>query len=303
MIVNKVAEQISGTRNTGLVFAAGGSADIILARTLAEGLVRSGGVRIDLVQPLNCKSLAEKGLLDDEGQFYKLAPVPGLDPEEVLQHTGTLPSIRHPDHRRGKGLSISSSLTWPHGSRFVCAAHGDGLGHLAGRLEDDGLKYEFAVGVDGGGDVLTHGEDEFDRIVVAALRSGWCGERPLGLVAMGLGADGGSAPDAFENVVLPGWKAAATSVVGPDFCSALQSELESLGLWHSSPETWHKDDPYWGYGFKVPQIIAMAVRREFPFQVAGGHPNLVLFPRRGELKIMDQRLLREARLYILEGQG
>ena len=301
MIAEKVAEQIAGRIETGLVFAAGGSADIILARTVAEGLMRRGCSRVDLAQPLNCKSLADKGLLGDQGRFYKLSPVAGIDPEEVLQHSGSVPSHRHPEHRRGKGLSISSSIEWPHGCRYVCAAHGNALAGLAGRRGGSGIMYDFAVGIDGGGDVLTHGEDEFDRVVVAAFRSGWTCERPLILVAVGLGGDGGSAPDAFQDATLPGWRAVATTVVDDAFTDVLQRELEKLGLWHPSPANWSKEDPYWGYGFKVPQIITMAVRREFPFPTEEGQPHHVLFPRRRELRLMDQRLLREARLYVSEG--
>ncbi len=301
MLADTIFEQLSEPVGKGLVFAAGGSADIILAKAVAEGLIHRGCSQIDLMQPLNCNSLSEKGLLGEEGEFYRLAPAPGLDPEEVLQHTGSLPSQRHPEHRRGKGLSISSSLDWQYGSRYVCAAHGSGLASLAAREGPGGPMYGFAVGIDGGGDVLTHGEDEFDRVVVAGFRSGWTTERPLMLAAVGLGGDGGSSPGAFQRVTIPGFRLVAKTEVDSASADLLQRELEQLGLWHPTPANWSSEDPYWGYGFKVPQIIAMAVRREFPFLAKEGQPHLALFPRRRELKLMDKRLLREVRVYVCEG--
>jgi len=120
------------------------------------------------------------------------------------------------------------------------------------------------------------------------------------LIAMGLGADGGSAPAEFDDVALEGWRSVGTTEVESAFADALHRELEQLGLWNESPASWSSDDPYWGYGFKVPQIIALAVRNEFPFDAPGGDPDLVLFPRRRELKPMNKRLLREARLFLNE---
>ena len=298
MIVERVAEQIGPRGGRGIVFAAGGSADIVLAKTIAEGLVRSGCSAVDLAQPLNCRMLSEKGLLAEAGAKHALEPEPGLDPEAVLRHNASVPSDRHPDHRRGKGLSISSSLEWDHGSRYVCAAHGRGPSSLAGRRQGGSPHYDFAVGVDGGGDVLTHGDDEFDRVVAAGFRSGWGSTRPLLLVAMGLGADGGSAPAEFDDVSVVGWRPIASTTIDGSFALSLQAELEGLGLWHQEPSSWSSDDPFWGYWLKVPQIIALAVQDELPFP--GPDSDLVLFPRRGALKLMDRRLLCEARLFRSE---
>ena len=300
MIIQRVLEQISPRGGRGIVFAAGGSADIILAKTIAAGLVGQGCSRVDLAQPLNCRVLSEKGLLADAGRLHALEPEDDLDPESVLRHHASIPSERHADHRRGKGLSISSSLEWDHGSRYVCAAHGRGPSSLARRRDGDAAYYDFAVGVDGGGDVLTHGDDEFDRVVLAGFRSGWSSARPLLLIAMGLGADGGSAPAEFGDVSLAGWRQVGNTEVESAFADSLHRELERLGLWNGSPATWTSDDPYWGYGFKVPQIITLAVRNEFPFDAPGDQPDLVLFPRRRELKLMNKRLLREARLFLSE---
>lgn len=300
MIIEYIVELISSRRGRGIVFAAGGSADIILAKTIAAGLISQGCSQVDLAQPLNCRALSEKSLLADVGRLHALAPVSDLDPEAVLRHHATISSDRHADHRRGKGLSISSSLEWDHGSRYVCAAHGQGLSSLAGRHDGEAPYYDFAVGLDGGGDVLTHGDDEFDRVVLAGFRSGWSSARPLLLIAMGLGADGGSAPEEFGNVSLAGWRSVANTEVDGALADSLHRELERLGLWHGSPARWTSDDPYWGYGFKVPQIIALAVRNEFPFDAPGHQPDLVLFPRRRELKLMNKRLLREARLFLSE---
>ena len=301
MIVQRILDQIKPSRGRGIVFAAGGSADIIIAKTVAAGLVDQGCCHVDLAQPLNCRVLSEKGLLSDAGEFYALEHEDDLDPESVLRHHASIPSDRHPDHRRGKGLSISSSLEWDHGSRYVCAAHGRGPSSLAGRRDRDEQYYDFAVGVDGGGDVLTRDDDEFDRVVVTGFRSGWSPAHPLLLITMGLGADGGSEPAEFSDVALAGWTPVANTSVDDAFGVTLHRELERLGLWHGDPSRWTSDDPCWGYGFKVPQIIALAVRNEFPFRAPGDQPDLVLFPRRGELKLMDKRLLCEARLFLSEG--
>ena len=204
MIIRHVLEQIGHRSRRGLVFAAGGSADIILAKTIAAGLVSQGCSQVDLAQPLNCRVLSEKGLLVDVGRLHALEPEDGLDPESVLRHYASIPSERHADHRRGKGLRISSSLEWDHGSRYVFVVYGVGFFLFVGWRDGDAPYYDFAVGVDGGGDVLTHGDDEFDRVVVAGFRSGWSSARPLLLVAMGLGADGGSAPAEFGDVSLTG---------------------------------------------------------------------------------------------------
>ncbi len=300
MIFRQVLEQIGPRRGRGLVFAAGGSADIILAKTIAAGLVKKGCTQVDLAQPLNCRSLKEKHLLGNEAERYALKPEIGLDPEAVLRHHASVPPDHHADDRRGKGLSISSSLEWNRGSRYVCAAHGRGPSSLARRRHGGLPYYDFAIGIDGGGDVLTHGADEFDRVVVDGFRSGWASARPLILVAMGLGADGGSTPDEFNEVRLERWRPVGTAEVERSFADALHRELDRLGLWNESPATWSPDDPYWGYGLKVPQIIALAVRGEFPFKAPGGAPNLVMFPRRRELKMMNKRLLREARLFLHE---
>jgi hypothetical protein len=301
MIIRHVLEQIGHHRQRGLVFAAGGSADIILAKTIAASLVSEGCPHVDLAQPLNCRSLLQKDLLGDSGKRHALGPEDGLDPEAILRHHATIPSDHHVDHRRGEGLSISSSLEWDHGCRYVCAAHGRGPASLAERRDGEALYYDFVVGVDGGGDVLTHGDDEFDRVVLDAFRSGWSSGRPLILIAMGLGADGGSAPAEFDGVALEGWRQVGTTEVESTFADALHRELDRLGLWNESPASWSSDDPFWGYGFKVPQIIALAVRGDFPFDAQGEQSNLVRFPRRGELKTMDRRLLREARVFLSYG--
>lgn len=302
MIISSILEHISLSRGRGIVFAAGGSADIVLAKNIAARLISEGCLSVDLAQPLNCKNLSEKGLLLENAERYFLEPEDGLDPESILRHYASVPSDHHPSDRRGKGLNISSSLEWEHGTRYVCAAHGRGLSSLAGRRDGEGTYYSFAVGVDGGGDVLTHDDEEFDRKVIRAFRSEWSAGCPLLLISMGLGADGGSAPGDFDDAVPSGWKALFSVSVDGEFARALQCDLEKLGLWHPAPSTWNKDDPYWGYGLKVPQIIALAVRGEFPFDDLESDTQLVRFPRRRELKLMDRRLLREARIFLSEGE-
>lgn len=300
MIIRELFGHLGAAPRRGLVFAAGGSADIILAKTIATGLIGQGCARVDLVQPLNCARLSEKGLTTKAGEAFALVPEADLDPQAVLRHRSVVSCETFPDHRRGKGITISAALKWEHGERYVGAAHGDGLALLAARREGGRPFYDFAIGVDGGGDVLTHDHTEFDRVVVDGFRCGWDGARPAILVAMGLGADGGSAPAEFDDILLEGWTQLESVVLDEAFAAALHADLEYLGLWHPNPAGWRSDDPYWGYGFKVPQIIAMAVRQDFPFADDRPGSGLVRFPRRRVLKPMNPTLLREARLFLRE---
>ncbi|NKC15515.1 MAG: hypothetical protein GKR94_25960 [Gammaproteobacteria bacterium] len=82
--------------------------------------------------------------------------------------------------------------------------------------------------------------------------------------------------------------------------NSLHRELERPGRWHGTRSSWTSGDPCWGYGFKVPSISALAVRNEFPFDAPGNQPDPVLFSRRRELKLMDKRVLREARVLLSE---
>lgn len=45
----------------GVVFAAGGASDIVLARCLAQRVMALGALRVDLAQPLGGSSLSRKG--------------------------------------------------------------------------------------------------------------------------------------------------------------------------------------------------------------------------------------------------
>ena len=90
MIVTRVLEQTGLLWRRGIVFAAGGSADIILAKTIASGLVREGSTRVDLAQPLNCEALSDKGLLSKAGEHHVLTAEDGLYPELVLRHRTNL---------------------------------------------------------------------------------------------------------------------------------------------------------------------------------------------------------------------
>jgi len=297
-----LVDEIHVKGKRGVVFAAGGSADIILAKGIGTLLIELGAVSVDLVQPLNCQSLEEKGLLSN-GAIYVLEEETGLAPYLVLRHFEIVPIDNHPENRRGKGLNISSSLLWDQGTRYVCSGRGEGISRIASRKNGERPYYDFAVGVDGGGDVLTHDDDEFDRVVLRGFSKGWEESNPLYLVVMGLGADGGSSPSEFENVGLRGWKHLGNTSISSSFVDLLQIELEQLGLWHFHPSEWTPEDSYWGYGLKVPQIISLAVRETFPFGQVKNEPNLVLFPRRGELKTMNRRLLEEARTFVRGSQA
>jgi hypothetical protein len=300
MNIEHLIHRIGAKRGRGIVLAVGGAADMVIAKSVATGLVSRGCGQVDLAQPLNCSRLSDKDLLGAKGAGYALASERDLDHELVLRHHGCVAAADHPLDRRGKGLAISSSLEWSNGTRYVCAGAGDGPAALARRMKDTAPYYDFAIGVDGGGDVLTHGEHEFDRIVLANFKSGWQADRPLLLVTMGLGADGGSEPKAFDGPVLPGWVPFATCEADHAFVASLQEDLERLLLWHPAPATWSPTDPCWGYGLKVPQIIALAARGEFLFGTDDCDADLTRFPRRGELKTMHKKLLREVRLLASE---
>ncbi len=300
MIERRITDLIGSGYKRGLVFSAGGSADLVLAKVIATGLVGAGFSRVDLAQPLHCRALSEIGLHSHEGMFHALESEPGLDPECVLRHHSLLPADRIAERHRGKGLSISALLEWNHGSRYVCATYGGGPLTLAKRLDGDAPYYEFGVGVDGGGDSLTHGDDEADRVVLAGYKSGWPSSGPLLFIAMGLGGDGGSKPEEFDHVSLPGWMSCGSQALDEEFASSVKEELSQLGLWNNRPSAWTNDDPIWGYGFKVGQIISMAIQHEFPFDTHSSRSDLVRFPRRRELKLMNKHLLREARFFLHE---
>jgi len=300
VIEQRITNLIGTGYKRGLVFSAGGSADLILAKVIATGLIDSGFSRVDLAQPLHCRALSELRLHSEEGVYHSLEPEIGLDPECVLRHKETLPLSRILERDRGKGLSISALLEWNHGSRYVCATHGGGPLTLARRLDGDAPYYEFGIGVDGGGDSLTHGDDEADRVVLEGYKSGWPSSSPLLFIAMGLGGDGGSKPEEFDHVSLSGWMSCGLQALDEDFALSVKEELSQLGLWNNRPSAWTSDDPIWGYGFKVGQIISMAIQNEFPFDTDSSRSDLVRFPRRRELKIMNKHLLREARFFLHE---
>jgi hypothetical protein len=281
----------------GIVFATGGAADIVLARCLASRAMALGAVKVDIVEPLGKASLADKGLIGAGLVEHALEALKETDPDLVLHHVGSRPNPDAPMRPRGKGLRISTALSWEHGERLLCAGTGDGPRVVADRPWMPDRPYDFALGVDGGGDVLTHDEREFDRVVLAAFSSAWQGDPDaLGLVVMGLGADGGSAPEDFEGACPPGWRLLGTAEIDEDLANGMERGLTEANLWLDEPLSWSADDPSWDYGFKVPQIIAMAVRRQAPFPCSS--PGLVAYPRRKKLTVMSQELLRQARVFV-----
>lgn len=74
MNIAKLLDLLDIKGHRALVFSAGGSADIILAKNIAERLVKRGWSHVDLAQPLNCSVLSEKGLFSEAGEFYRLEP-------------------------------------------------------------------------------------------------------------------------------------------------------------------------------------------------------------------------------------
>ncbi len=281
----------------GVVFAAGGASDIVLARCLAARCVALGASRVDIVQPLGTDSLERKGISGIRLGEFALQPFPGVAADLVLRHHASLPNSEVSMRDRGKGIRISTALHWDHGDRLVCAGKGLGLQVVAARPWRPDHPYDFALGVDGGGDVLTHDETEFDRVVVGAFASAWSGAPgALGLIAMGLGADGGSTPEEFVGACPPGWTEVGIAELDGEFADGMEQGLREARCWLDDPTTWSVHDPAWDYGLNVPQIVAMAIRGHHPFPCPG--PGLATFPRRKKLTVMSPELLRQARMFV-----
>ena len=287
--------------NQGVVFAAGGASDVILARCIAGRAIALGASQVDIVEAMGRRTLSEIVAPEDRRQAFALEPLPHTDPEQVLRHFASITNPDGPIKIRGKGIRISAALTWNHGERLISAAVGEGMPTVVARPWAPGQPYAFAIGVDGGGDVLTHDEREFDRKVLAAFAGAWTDTESLALIVVGLGADGGSTPAEFVDAAPPGWLHHGTVDMDEALADAMQDGLEAANCWMHEPLTWRVDVLEWDYGLKVPQIIAMAIRRQFIFP--SNDSEFVCFPRRKKLTPMSAQLLRQARIYFRAAGG
>ena len=293
-----------GTKR-GLVFAAGGGADIILARFVAERVLCAGCAAVDLAQPLNRCSIGSK-LVED----FQLTPRAEGEDSQVLCHAKVIANTHEPRTLRGKGICISAAIPWDHGLRLVFAAQGEGCSMLAHRAQVSGSHYDFAIAVDGGGDILTAGQEEFDRVVLQRFRAAWSPFRPLMLFVIGLGADGASRPVDFGSVSLDGMLLRGEATVDEESAKNIEGILRIANRWHQDPLSWNGQPEEWAHGLHVPQIVVLATRKELPMASSGS--SNVLVPRRPKRLdiptenrgspvlpwlVLDQDLLRTARCY------
>lgn len=280
----------------GLVVAASGASDGVLAHALAAEALRLGARRMDLVEPIGTDTLRVPELEATPREAWGLVPVAPFGEDQVLRLARRIANPDGPIQVRSKGLRVAAALEWTAGERLVAAGTGAGLRGLATRCDADGAPlYDFALVVDGGGDILIHGDTEYDRRVLAHFVAAWPRSRPLGLFVLGLGIDGGPSPEALVGAAVPGFRLLASAEMGPRWAEAFERALSEANCWHPAPDTWTLADPAWAHGLKVPQILAMAIRREFPFPSAD--EGRVTFPRRKHLIPMSPALLREAQLH------
>jgi len=304
MFIDGWLEAADPVGKQALVFSAGGGADIILARVIADRLRAAGAQTVDLAQPLNRleieKPLAEQFRMSDltgSAQVLRLDEVVPNDSDEALM-------------LRGRGIAIAAAIDWRAGDRLIFAPKGDGCSLLANRAWAEGEPYDLAIAVDGGGDILTGDSDNFDRVVLDRFRETWDSSRRLALVVIGLGADGGSSVEQFRGATMDGWSQTREAFIDLALCDEIEDVLASINRLHPNPLYWRDSDPHWAYSLHVPQIIALAGRSMLPASARGG--DYVLAPRKGEMKdlpneiysetgrpwiILNKRLLQIARWY------
>jgi len=169
-----------------LVLATGGGADIVLAQFVAQRLVSLGAIRVDIAQALNKSDFTDEIVC----QFHLTDPQ-GTGQGLVRRLPGGKPNDGEPG-TRGNGISMAAAMEWNEGDCLLVAAKKGSLGAaaLARREWEPTKPYDLAVAVDGGGDILTGGPEEFDRVVLDVFQTVWDKTRPLALLVVGLGADG-----------------------------------------------------------------------------------------------------------------
>jgi hypothetical protein len=290
----------------GLVFSAGGGADIVFARLVAEKMIEAGASKVDVAQARNRYSFSPEVV-----ERYGLVPLGKTGKNQVMKFSDVVAN-HHPDGLRGKGMAMAAAVEWGHGERLVFAAKEGSSGPevLAERSWKLTEPYDFAIAIDGGGDILTGGKQEFDRVVLDAFKANWNPVKPLGLLVVGLGADMGSSEGSFStSSPLDGWQLSGESVIGPDASDRLVHLLGMVNRLHPDPLNWGIQDDYWSYGLHVPQIVSLAAQSALPTSMLG--PPYVLVPRPSKQKsdteindvtkqpwpVFNIELLRTARWY------
>lgn len=281
MFVDKWLHQIEPEGKRALVFAAGGGADIIFVRWVSQRLIDAGASSVDIAQAANRSSF------DSEiSAKFALVNIEGLISKVVMMFGDVVANDNPDDGTRGKGTPIAAATAWDHGDRLLFAAKrgAGGTAALAKRSWKPSEPYDIAIAVDGGGDVLTGGPDEFDRVVLDAFRENWNPDRPLRLLIVGLGADLGSTESEFTRTPnIEGWDFISETKVDLEASREIEKILAATNRLHPTPEVWRTSDEHWSRGLHVPQIVALAVQSRLP-ESSRGLP-YVIVPRPVKRKV------------------
>ncbi len=307
MFLDDWLRELNPPGKRALVLAAGGGADVVFVRLVAERLWCAGAVAVDLLQALN------RPVVDAEtSERFGLVGAGKGDNDVVKRFSVVVPNGH--ESLRGKGMAIAAAIDWRHGERLVVAAKGGGCATVARRCWAADEPYDLAVAVDGGGDVLTGGPDNFDRVVLDRFHEAWETANPLGLLVIGLGADAASEEATMTSATISGWRLAHDAKVDIAACDEIEEILRTVNRLHPDPLNWRDSDRHWSHGLHVPQIVALAARSRFP-AASRGRP-YVLVPRKSERAtlpteehrstgqrwvVMNEQLLCTARWYRPNG--
>ncbi len=312
MFMDDWLSQLEPEGKRALVFAAGGGADAVLVRLVAERLMGAGASIVDVAQAYNRFSFDPEVV----ERFALVAPG-DLGCAQVMRFGAVVANDHQTDGLRGKGMAIAAAIEWKHGERLIFAAKlgAGGCAALALRSWKPAEPYDFAVAVDGGGDVLTGGANEFDRVVLDSFKANWDSSKPLGLLVIGLGADVGSPEGAFAtNTTIDGWQFSGETAIDADASEGIEEILRSINRLHPDPQNWRDSDEHWTRGLHVPQIVALAVRSRLPVSSRGlpfvlvprpskqqGPPTEAHSETRQSWPVLNLELLRTARWYCPTG--
>jgi len=306
MFLEDLLKEFEFKSKHGLVFSAGGGADIVLARFVAEKIIEAGATKVDIAQARNRSEFSQEAV-----ERYALVSTIRNDLDHVMKFS-TVVANNHRDGLRGKGMAMAAAIDWSHGERLVFAAKEGAAGpkELAEKSWELSEPYDFAIAIDGGGDILTGGKQEFDRVVLDCFKANWNPAKPLGLLVVGLGADMGSSEEEFSaSLPLDGWRLSGESVIGSDVSTTLEDLLCTVNRLHPNPTHWSINDEYWSRGLHVPQIVALAAQSILPISKMGSTHVLVPRPSKNERSteintvtkypwpVFNLELLRTVRLY------
>lgn len=290
--MEKLLAATSPRGKTALVISIGGGADIVLAKAIAMNLLRGGAQKVDIVQ-----TKARKAFDDDTVKACKedlaLVELPGFSPNDFLVYKGTVPNRAQDSRIRSRGNRLAAALRWTNGDRFFAAGRSPAWKFFIQTGAGTGKAYDLVIGVDGGGDVLGV-ENSSDMQVLDNLDLSCPAQSDLLLLVIGKGADG-TPIQSFENEKLIGWTREDEWKLSEGFADELESCLRETSCWLDEPVSWKNAGSLWTYGLNVPQIVALGIRRLYPYGTSPG--GLVSFPRRYELVSMRPEWIASAYLY------